>query len=261
MADLNAADVSDVKAFFKTYYAPNNAVLSVVGDFKTADCLDKIRTYFERIPSQPAPPVVDITEPPQTEERRMTLEDALARTARVDIAWHTPAGKYAGRRRAERPRAILSSGRSSRLYDSLVRDKQLTGGVFASNTSMRGPSLFQAGGTVLVGKSVADLENGIYAEIEKVKTGPIADWEIDKARNNQRRSYISGLGSSLQRAVVLGQYALFWNDPNLINTRADRIAKVTTADVQRVARQYLIQTNRSVIITNTKTAASGQGGR
>jgi predicted Zn-dependent peptidase len=261
MADLNAADVSDVRAFFKTYYAPNNAVLSVVGDFKTAECLEKIRTYFEKIPSQPAPPVVDTSEPPQTMERRMTLDDALARTPRIDIAWHTPAGNTPDDDALNVLSSILSSGRSSRLYDSLVRDKQLTAGVFASNSSMRGPSLFQVGGTVLVGKSVADLESAIYAEIEKVKTGPIADWEIEKARNTQRRSYVNGLGSSLQRAVLLGQYALFFDDPNLVNTRADRLAKVTTADVQRVARQFLTQANRNVIVTNPKTAAGGQGGR
>jgi predicted Zn-dependent peptidase len=261
MADLNAADVSDVRAFFKTYYAPNNAVLSVVGDFKTAECLEKIRTYFEKIPSQPAPPVVDTSEPPQTTERRMTLDDALARTPRIDIAWHTPAGNTPDDDALNVLSSILSSGRSSRLYDSLVRDKQLTAGVFASNSSMRGPSLFQVGGTVLVGKSVADLETAIYAEIEKVKTGPIADWEIEKARNTQRRSYVNGLGSSLQRAVLLGQYALFFDDPNLVNTRADRLAKVTTADVQRVARQFLTRANRNVIVTNPKTAAGGQGGR
>jgi predicted Zn-dependent peptidase len=261
MADLNAADVSDVRAFFKTYYAPNNAVLSVVGDFKSAECLEKIRTYFEKIPSQPAPPVVDTTEPPQTAERRMALDDALARTARIDIAWHTPAGNTPDDDALNVLSSILSSGRSSRLYDSLVRDKQLTAGVFASNSSMRGPSLFQVGGTVLVGKSVADLETAIYAEIEKVKTGPIADWEIEKARNTQRRSYVNGLGSSLQRAVLLGQYALFFDDPNLVNTRADRLAKVTTTDVQRVARQYLTPANRNVIVTNPKAATGGQGGR
>ncbi|HKW03012.1 MAG TPA: pitrilysin family protein [Vicinamibacterales bacterium] len=261
MADLNAADVSDVRAFFKTYYAPNNAVLSVVGDFKTAECLEKIRTYFEKIPSQPAPPVVDTTEPPQTAEKRLTLDDALARTPRLDIAWHTPPGNTPDDDALNVLSSILSSGRSSRLYDSLVRDKQLTAGVFAGNTSMRGPSLFQVGGTVLVGKSVADLEAAIYAEIEKVKTAPIADWEIEKARNTQRRSYVNGLGSSLQRAVLLGQYALFFDDPNLVNTRADRLAKVTTADVQRVARQYLTPANRNVIITNPKAATGGQGGR
>ena len=260
MADLNAADVADVRAFFKTYYAPNNAVLTIVGDVKTADCLDKVRTYFDRIPSQPAPTAVDTTEPAQTAERRMTIDDPLARTARIDISWHTPAGNTPDDDALTVLGTVLSGGRSSRLYNSLVRDRQLTSGVFASTSSMRGPSLFQVRGTVLVGKSVSDLEQGIYAEIEKVKTGPIADWEIDKARNGRKRAYVSGLGSSLQRAVLLGQYALFWNDPNLINTRADRLGKVTTADVQRVARQYLTAENRSVIITNPQSV-HGEGGR
>ena len=261
MDDLNAADVSDVKAFFRTYYAPNNAVLSIVGDVKTADCLAKIHNYFDKIPSQPAPPVVDTTEPAQTAERRMTIDDPLARTSRIDIVWHTPAGNTPDDYALDVLGTILSGGRSSRLYDSLVRDKQLTSGVFAGQSSMRGPSLFQIGGTVLVGKSVADLESGIYAEVEKVKAGPIADWEIEKARNTQKRNYVSGLGSSLQRAVLLGEYALFWNDPNLVNTELDAISKVTIADVQRVARQYLTQANRSVVITNPKPAAGGQGGR
>jgi zinc protease len=147
------------------------------------------------------------------------------------------------------------------MYESLVRQRQLTNSVFAGTTAMRGPSLFQVSSTVQVDKPVADLEAGIYAEIEKVKAGPIADWEIEKARNNQKRSFISGLGSSLQRAVLLGQYALFWNDPNLINTRADRLGKVTAADVQRVAKQYLTQANRSVVVTNAKAATARPGGR
>ncbi|MFI5177421.1 MAG: M16 family metallopeptidase [Vicinamibacterales bacterium] len=261
MADLNAADVPDVKAFFKMYYAPNNAVLSIVGDVKAADCLQKVQKYFDRIPSQPAPPPVDMTEPPQTAERRQTLDDALAKLARVDISWHTPAGNTPDDDALTVLGSVLSSGRSSRFYDNLVRLQQLTTGVFAATSSMRGPSLFQVGGTVQIGKSAADLENRIYAEIEKVKNGPIADWEIEKARNSQKRSYVSGLGSSLQRAVLLGEFALFYNDPNLINTRADRLGKVTATDVRRVAVQYLTQANRSVIITNPKPAANGQGGR
>jgi zinc protease len=261
MADLNAADVSDVKAFFKTYYAPNNAVLSIVGDVNTKDCLQKIEKYFNRIPSQPAPPAVDMTEPPQMAERRQTIDDPLARLARVDISWHTPPGNTPDDDALTILGSVLTSGRSSRMYESLVRQGQLTNGVNAYTTSMRGPSLFQVSSTVQVDKPVADLEAGIYAEIEKVKAGPIADWEIDKARNNQKRAFISGLGSSLQRAVLLGQYAMFWNDPNLINTRADRLGKVTAADVQRVAKQYLTQANRSVVVTNPKTQTAGKGGR
>jgi zinc protease len=261
MADLNAADVSDVKAFFKTYYAPNNAVLSIVGDVKAADTIAKVKKYFDRIPSQPAPAPVDMTEPPQTAEKRMTIEDPLARLPRVDIVWHTPPANSADDDALTVLSTILTGGRSSRMYDTLVRQKQLTTGVNASTTGTRGPSLFQIGASAQAGRSVDELEQAIYAEIDKVKAGPIAAWEMDKAHNTQKRSFVNSLGSSLQRAVLLGQYALFWDDPNLINTYSDRIAKITAADVQRVAKQYLTQTNRSVVVTTPKPAAGGRGVR
>jgi predicted Zn-dependent peptidase len=261
MADLNAATVSDVSAFFKTYYAPNNAVLSIAGDVKTATCLEKVRQYFDRIPSQPAPAPVDMTEPPQTAEKRLTLEDALARLPRVDIVWHTPAALAPDDDALTVLATVLSGGRSSRMYDNLVRQQQLTSGVSASAAGSRGPGLFQIGSTALPGKSVADLEKAIYAEIEKVKAGPVAAWEIEKAVNSQKRQFVSGLGSSLQRAILLGQYALFQNDPNLINTYTDRMGKVTAAEVQRVAAKYLIPANRSVVVTNPKAATTGEGGQ
>ena len=252
MDDLNAASVDDVKTFFKTYYAPNNAILSIVGDVKTADCLQKVRKYFERIPSQPAPPKVDETEPPQTEERRQTIEDPLARLPRIDIVYHVPAAMAADDDGLTVLAAVLGSGRSSRFYESLVRQQQLTASVSASSASTRGPGLFRIGGTALAGKSIADLEKAIYAEVEKVKTGPIADWEIEKSRNNWKRTMANNAATSLSRAVSLGRYALFWNDPNLINTYADRIAAVKAAEVQRVAAKYLVPTNRTVVITMPK---------
>jgi zinc protease len=264
MADLSAADVSDVKAFFKTYYAPNNAVLSIVGDVKTADTLAKVRKYFDRIPSQPAPEPVDMTEPAQTAERRQTVDDPLARLPRVDIVWHTPPALAPDDDALTVLASVLSNGRSSRFYDALVRAQQLTSGVGASAAGTRGPGLFQVGGTSLPGKSIADLEQAIYAEIDKVKAGPIAPWEMEKARNNWKRSYVAGLSSSLNRAVQLGDYALRANDPNLINTYFDRISQVTAADLQRVAKQYLTQTNRTVVVTTPKAptpTADGGGAR
>ncbi len=259
MDDLTAANVDDVKQFFRTYYAPNNAILSVVGDVNTKDVLAKVAKYFDRIPAQPAPAPVDMTEPAQTAERRQTLEDPLARLPRIDMAWHTP-GSFATDDDALTVLAtVLSSGRSSRFYEGVVRQGQLSSGVSAFSAGTRGPGLFQIIATALPGKTIADLEKAIDAEIEKVKTGPIQDWEITKARNNQKRAFVGGLGSSLQKAVNLGQYALFVNDPNLINTYIDRINKVTAADVQRVAKQYFVNTNRTVVITNPK-AATGPGG-
>jgi predicted Zn-dependent peptidase len=254
MADLSAATVDDVAAFFKTYYAPNNAVVSIVGDVDTKVTLEKVRKYFESIPSQPAPPQVDMTEPPQTEERRTTLMDGLARLSRIDMVYKIPPSSHADYDALQVLSTVLSSGRANRFYENIVRQKQLSTGVSAFPGESRGPGLFTIVGTVTQGKAVADLEAAIDAEIERVKTGPIESWEMEKARNIARNQLVNNLGSALGRAVTLGEDALFYDQPGRINTSADRIAKVTPADVQRVAKQYLVKTGRSVVITVPKTA-------
>src|SRR5436189_2656095 len=121
MEDLNAASVEDVAAFFKMYYAPNNATIVVVGDFKTADALAKLRTSFEAIPRQPTPPPVDMTEPQQTAERRANVDDVLARAPRVDIAYKALPGNTADFYALQVLNAALQGGQSSRLYQKLVK--------------------------------------------------------------------------------------------------------------------------------------------
>ena len=252
MADLDAASVEDVAAFFKTYYAPNNAVIAIVGDVDAKSTIEKARKYFEIIPSQPAPPAVDMTEPAQAEERRATLEDPLARLTRIDMVYKVPPSSSPDDDALTVMATILSGGRSSRFYEAIVREKQLATNVSAGSSESRGPGLFNVVGMTQPGRSVADLEAAIDAEIEKLKTGQIADWEIEKARTGARSGFVNSVGSSLQRAVLLSQYALFYDKPDLINTRAESIAKVTAADVQRVARQYLVKTGRTVVTTGPK---------
>jgi zinc protease len=259
MADLSAAGVADVSAFFKTYYAPNNAVIGIVGDVDTKTVLAKMEKYFGALPKQPAPPPVDMTEPPQTQERRLTLEDALARLPRLDMAYKVPPSSSPDTDALSVLGTILSGGRSSRFYESIVRQKQLSTNVFAGSDGSRGPGLFTVTGMALPGKALSDLETAIDQEIERMKSAPIEDWELEKARTGARRSFVNGLGSSLNRAVQLSENALFFDDPNRINTAADRIAKVTAADVQRVAKQYLLSTNRSVVLTLPKPAAPKGG--
>jgi zinc protease len=259
MADLDAASVEDVAAFFKTYYAPNTAVVAIVGDVDTKATFEKARTHFESIQSQPAPPAVDMTEPAQTEERRATLEDALARLTRLDIAYKVPPSSSTDDDALTVMATILSGGRSGRFYEAIVREKQLATNVSAGSGESRGPGLFSIVGMAQPGKSVADLEAAIEQEIEKIKTGPIADWEIEKARTGARSGFVNSVGSSLQRAVLLSQYAMFYDKPDLINTRAESIAKITAADVQRVAKQYLVKTGRTVVVTVPK-AAPAKGG-
>ncbi len=255
MTDLSAATVDDVASFFKTYYAPNNAVIAIVGDVNAKATLDKVRTYFEKIPLQPAPPPVDMTEPPQTAERRTTIEDALARLPRLDLAYKIPPAGSPDSDALSVLSTVLSGGRSSRLYEAIVRQKQLSSGVSAGAVEGRGPGLFRFTGTPLPGKTPAELEAAIEEEIGKIQSAPIADWEMQKARNSARASFIGGLGSALNRAIELTENAIAFDDPGRINTRADAIAKVTAADVQRVAKQYLVNTNRTVVVTTPKASA------
>ncbi len=260
MADLNAASVEDVASFFKTYYAPNNAVLAIVGNVDAKIALEKVRKAFEPIPSQPAPPRVDMTEPPQTAERRQSIDDPLARLARLDIVYKVPPRLTADDDALQVLGTVLSSGRSSRLFQQIVREQQLSPNVQAGRDGALGPGLFRVIGTVSPGKTPEALEAAIYAEIEKVKNGPVNDWEIEKARNNAKRGVVTGLTSSLTRAIQLADFASSFGDPALINQRVDRIAKVTAADVQRVARTYLVAENRTVVTTMPKAAPRTEGG-
>jgi predicted Zn-dependent peptidase len=259
MDDLNAASVDDVATFFKTYYAPNNAVLSIVGDVDTKKTMALIEKYFGTIVRQPQPKRPDLTEPAHAAERRSTLEDPLARLTEIDIVWLTPPAGSPEGDALDVLSWILSTGRSARLNQTVVREKQLATTANAFNPDSRGPGLFQMSATVAPGKKVEDVEAALDAEIDKVKSGPIADWEMDKAHNNARRQQAGAVTSSLQRAVQLGEYALFYDNPNLINTRTENLLKVTAADVQRVATKYLTKANSSVVITVPKASAPKGG--
>jgi zinc protease len=264
MEDLSAATVDDVAEFFKMYYAPNNAVLVLVGDFKTDEALAKIRANFESIPRQPNPPDVDMAEPAQKAERRDSLEDMLARAPRVDIAYKAVQGNTPDFYALQVLSAVLQSGQSSRLYQKLVKEKELVTSVFGFMDEKRGTGAFYTNATLRGGSKPEDVEAVIYAEIERLKKEPIADWELQKAKNSTRRNIVNSLQSSLSRAITIGQYTVYYNDPGLINTRLDKVAAVTKEDVQRVASKYFADTNRTVVVTmpkakpQTATSASRQ---
>lgn len=265
MADLDAASLEDFANFFKTYYAPNNAVLTIAGDVDDKTALDKVRKYFEGIPSGPAPPPLDTTEPVQKEERRTVVNDPLARLTLVDIAYQVPGGINPDMDALTALATVLGAGRSGRLYDNLVRQQQVAVQAGAGVVSAKGPTFIYLEGMAAPGKDPADVEKAIYAEVEKVQKGPIQEWELEKARNAARRSLVGSLRSSLQRAILLARYAVFYNDPSIINTRYERIASLKIDDLQRVARQYLVPANRAVVATvpakqAPKPGAKGAGG-
>ena len=256
MEDLNAATLSDAAEFFRTYYAPNNAVLSLVGDFKTEAALKLIKKYFENIPAQAPPPAPDVAEPEQKAERRKTIEDNFAPTARVDMAYKIPPGNSADWYALSVVGQVLSHGTSSRLHQKLVKEKEIAQSVSAGPDERRGPSLFWFSLGARPGSDLAVLERLVYDEIERLQHELIADWELDKVRMQLRREQAQQLYSTRRRANSLGHYAVYYDNPNLINTVWQKYQNVEKGDLQRVAKKYFNEGNRTVIITMPKPKAA-----
>jgi zinc protease len=260
MEDLNAATTKDVQDFFRIYYAPNNAVLTLVGDFQPENALAKIKKYFGSIPAQPAPPVPDLSEPALKGERRKTIEDPFAQTPRLDIAFKIPPGNTDDFYALDVASDALGTGQASRLYQSLVKDQELAVNVFCYVDEHRGPSTFNVVVLARPGKDLKEVEKAVSAEIDRLKAEPIADWELEKVRMTDRRQIAQRLQSTLFRAFQIGEMAVFYNDPNLINTRFGKIQNVGKEDIQRAAKTYLTEDNRTVITTLPKPRAAAAAG-
>jgi predicted Zn-dependent peptidase len=247
MADLSAADLNDVKEFFRIYYAPNNAVLTLVGDFDPAEATEKIKKYFAAIPRQPSAPAAPVCEEDRYGERRETIMDPLARVPMVLVAYQAPVGNtpenYAIRVLAD----ILGTGQSSRLYEELVRNKQLATQVQVQPDARRGPSLLYFFISLRPGVKPEDAEKALYEVIDSVvKNGVTAD-EIKKAQMQNRRRTVTSRESALQVANRLGNNAIYFNDPDLINTSIDKFNAVTAEDVQKASAKFLVPRTRTVV--------------
>ena len=255
--DLDNVTIKDLQEFYNIYYAPNNAVLVLVGDFKTDKAISRIKELFEEIPRKPEPPPIDMTEPEQKVERRGTREDNLARLPRVDIGYKTVQGNTPDFYALHVLSFALRGGQSSRLYQKLVREKQIAnnvgGGMDGSFRGAPWQTSFLISATLRAGAKTENAEPVIYEEIERLKKEPLSDLELQKAKDLAEREYVFGtMSSSRPIAFNLGYFAITYNEPNLINTWLDKLSAVTKEDVRRVANKYLKQTNRSVLITVPK---------
>jgi zinc protease len=254
MADLDAASVDDVKQFFKTYYAPNNAVLALVGDLDTKDTLARVKKYFGAIPRQEPPKPVDLTEPEKTAERRLVLDDKLARLTRISLAYRIPETGNADAR-ALTVLASTLGGESGRLYQKLVKEKEVVTSVSCYSQGRVGPSTFSIDAMVRPGKTPEEVEGLISEEIAKVLAEPVTAKELERARVGMRRSAVSPRGSVLSLAISLADDAALYNDPGRINSEYEKRLAVTPADMQKAAKTYLRTANRVVVIS--KPAAMG----
>ncbi len=274
MKDLNAATLEDVRAFFKTYYAPNNATIAVVGDFNEGDAKKKIEKYFGGIERQPDPPPVEMDEKMGTEERRKTITDPLARQSRFEMSYKTVSGESADAPALQLLSSILNRGRSGRLFKAIT-DKKLAQGANAGGQYGRGPGLFSFSATLGNNNKAEDVEKAFDEVIASIQDDGVTADEIAKAKTQAISGAIVGGGgggrggggrgggggqTALSKANALSQNAVFFNDPGRMNQNLDRILSVTAADIQRVAKKYFVKTNRVIVIAVPESTPDDGGG-
>jgi predicted Zn-dependent peptidase len=247
MKDLNAIQVADARSYFKTYYAPNNAVVVVVGDFQTKTLFEGMHRYFEDIPAQIPPAKVINAEPPQQGEKRIQYH----RTADLPAIFF--GYKIGTNRDADDPAldllsTILSNGDSSRLYKSLIYDQQIANEVSASNESRIDPGLFTFYAQASPGQTAEACETAILKIIEEVKANGVTERELRKAKNARLNAVISRFATNLGRAGLLAGFEAHWGNWNQIYQSTPKYEKVTLADIQRVAKKYFQERTRTVVV-------------
>ena len=258
---LDAATLADVQQFFKTYYAPNNAVLVVTGDIDTSQTLGWIRKYFADIPSSKLPPEPDIAEPRQEKEKRTNRDDPLANRPALALGYHHPDRKTPEFFAMGLIDQLLVQGEDSRLHESLVQKRGLTGAVsgganpgLGSMFDIKGPTLWTVYLIHDVAKSADEIIKAIDEEIARLQNTPVTEEELKLALIKQRSALYAEQEQFVRfgRANLLASYALFDDNPGKINTLEDEFRKVTPELIQKTAREYLRPTNRTVLTITPK---------
>jgi zinc protease len=245
MADINSITRDDLYKHYRTYYAPNNATIVVVGDFDAKTLLPRLEKYFGTIPQGPTVPTSTAVEPKHLGERRVIVKKQAELPA-VFAGYNVPTLKHRDSYALEVLQGILSSGKSSRLYKSLVYEKQLAlyaGGDYDNIST--DPNLFYIYAGVMPGKTADEVERALYVEIDKLKSEPVADEELQKAKNQIEASFIMGQDSIFYQAMLLGQFETV-ADWKLLEKYVAGIRAVTKEDVMRVAKEYFNEDNRTV---------------
>ena len=262
MEDLDHASLADIRAFYDTYYVPNNATLVVVGDFEKANAQSLIQDDFrplERgaVPLDRASRKIPV-EPPQTAERVVKLTENVALPALVE-GYHMPADGLPDAYPLRLASKILSEGESSRIYRRLVYDKQIAVQAQSSGNFTEDPNLFFVFAVMNDGHTPAEGEAEVEAELDRLKTQPVPAQELDKAKHQVLRDFILSRQSNQSRGEELGYAAVILKDPDLLDAELDRFLSVTPADIQRVAKKYFVPQNLTLVEVHPQ--AQGQGSR
>jgi zinc protease len=247
MEDLDAATVDDIREFFRIYYAPNNAVISIAGDFDRTETQALVEKYFATIPRQPEPPPVDVSEPNDVAQDRDTFFDKLAPVPAFAVGWKIPPRRTADFYALSLASNLLFEGESARLYQKLVKGEESVVQIQGGIDERRGPSgLF----IVVIPKPDRDgtqIRESILKEINDLaSTGPSAE-EMEKLRNNLFNGAVRSRQSSIFRAQQIAEFALYDDDPELFNTDLQDYLNVTAAQIRDAVARYLDTDNRVLL--------------
>jgi predicted Zn-dependent peptidase len=266
LEDLDAATLADVQQFFRTYYAPNNAVVVVSGDIDTKQTLSWIRKYFGGIPASKLGAQPDISEPRQDKEKRSHKDDPLANRPALALGYHAPPRDTPEFYAMGLIDQLLVQGADSRLYQSLVQKRGLTGSVSGGTNPLlgnmfdiKGPALWMVWLIHDADKKADEIIQAIDEEVTRLQTTPVTKDELDlalvKRRSRLYTDYEQFVGFG--RANLLAAFALFDDDPGKINRLEDEFRKVTPELIQQTAREYLRSTNRTILTIAPAAKAKG----
>jgi zinc protease len=245
MSDILSWKRDEVMAYYKTYYAPNNAVLILVGDFDGAKALELIKKYYSGIPAGPPPPAVATVEPPQQGPKSVIVRKP-AQAPSFNMVFHAPSLSSPDFYPLSILDFVLLNGESSRLYKRLVREEQLAINVYGGVQESIDPLLFTISAKPRPGTDLDKLEAVIMEEIEKVKKEGITEKEYQKAQNNVRSGFYFGLQSISGKANQIGLAEIFFGSYEALFTQMERFAAVKREEVQEAAKTYLTENNKTV---------------
>jgi predicted Zn-dependent peptidase len=248
MEDLEAATLDDVREFFATYYCPNNAVLTIAGDFDRAAALASVERYFGPIPSNPALPAApDMSLPPASAEVRLSLAERVP-LPRVYLGYRIAPFGEPGFDAVEVAADVLATGRASRLYRSLVRERQIAQDVVAFTLPfVGGAALLAAWATARPGTDAARLEEELLGEVHRLRDEGPSEPELQRVRNLQRARIESSLERVGERADRLSMYTCLFDDPGMVNTETERYARVDGGRLREEMAEALSDRNRIVL--------------
>ncbi len=261
LADLDSAKLDDVNSFFKTYYAPNNAALVVVGDFEVTDARKWIEQYFSGIPSATLPPRPDISEPVQTSEKRALKEDKLANKPALAVAYKMPERNSPEWFAMGLIDQMLIQGQDSRLYQSIVQEKgyagRVSGGInyLGNMFNYQGPMVWMSD-LIYDAKTPPDAIIKEYDKAVDYMMNQVTQADINTALIKMRSNLYDQMASQfgIGKIDLLAVFALFDNDPNRINSLEKEFSKITPELIKKTAKEYLRSSNRTILIIDPKSS-------